>query len=96
MLAAYHGHLSTTQLLIDNGGDINRVNGRGQSPLAGVVFKGFDDVAKLLFEKGADIRAGMPSALDCAYMFRRREVLKVFGEVVPDEEDVAPSQREWA
>lgn len=60
------------------------------------MFKGFDDVAKLLFEKGADIRAGMPSALDCAYMFRRREVLKVFGEVVPDEEDVAPSQREWA
>lgn len=62
-----------------------------------MVFKGFDEVAKLLFENGADIRAGMPSALDCAYMFRRREVLRVFGEVVPDEEEsLPPSQREWA
>ncbi|KAI1826617.1 hypothetical protein F4861DRAFT_536928 [Xylaria intraflava] len=38
-LAAYHGHADLVRLLIQNGGDPNRLNDRGQSPIAGVVFK---------------------------------------------------------
>lgn len=44
MLAAYYGHSSLVELLIEHGADPNRVNDRGQSPLAGAVFKGEDAV----------------------------------------------------
>jgi ankyrin repeat protein len=39
MLAAYHGHADLVQLLIQHGADPNRLNDRGQSPLAGALFK---------------------------------------------------------
>lgn len=39
MLAAYHGHAGLVKLLIQHGADPNRLNDRGQSPLAGAVFK---------------------------------------------------------
>lgn len=55
------------------------LNGRGQSIIAGAVFKGYDDVVKLLLEKGADIRKGVPDAVQTAIMFRRRDVLGWFG-----------------
>ena len=42
MLAAYHGHPATVQVLTTRGADVNRVNDRGQTPLAGAVFKGED------------------------------------------------------
>jgi ankyrin repeat protein len=38
MLAAYYGHESTVAVLIARGADVNRHN-RGQTPLAGAVFK---------------------------------------------------------
>lgn len=47
MLAAYHGHAKLVKLLLENGGDPNRVNDRGQSPLAGAVFKGEDAVVEV-------------------------------------------------
>jgi len=49
MLAAYHGHAQLVKLLIDNGADPNRLNDRGQSPLAGAVFKMEDEVVEVLF-----------------------------------------------
>jgi ankyrin repeat protein len=39
MLAAYHGHAVLVKLLIEHGADPNILNDRGQSPLAGAVFK---------------------------------------------------------
>jgi ankyrin repeat protein len=39
MLAAYHGHGELVRLLVQHGADPNRINDRGQSPLAGAVFK---------------------------------------------------------
>jgi len=97
MLAAYHGHVDTVRALLDKGADPNVLNDRGQSPLAGVLFKGFDEVAKVLWEKGGDVRAGQPSALDCAYMFKRREMLRLWGEPIPDEPETQPAQtQEWA
>jgi uncharacterized protein len=64
MLAAYHGHASLVSLLLRHGADPNRINDRGQSPLAGVVFKNEEQCVKLLLEAGADPEIGTPSALD--------------------------------
>jgi ankyrin repeat protein len=47
MLAAYHGHAALVRLLLEHGADPNRVNDRGQSPLAGAVFKGEDAVVEV-------------------------------------------------
>lgn len=46
MLTAYHGHASLVKSLIKHGADPNRVNDRGQSPLAGAVFKLEDEVVE--------------------------------------------------
>lgn len=64
MLAAYHGHLEATELLIARGADVNRLNGIGQSPLAGAVFKKVPAIVDVLVEAGADPVLGRPSAID--------------------------------
>ncbi|KAF4913309.1 putative ankyrin repeat protein [Colletotrichum viniferum] len=87
MLAAYHGHAALVKLLIQHGADPNRLNDRGQSPLAGAVFKKEDEVIELywydaradaktnkaLLEGGADPEYGNPSALACVAMFKQEE-----------------------
>ena len=47
MLAAYHGHADLVKLLAEHGADPNRQNDRGQSPLAGAVFKKEDQVIEV-------------------------------------------------
>lgn len=47
MLAAYHGHAELVELLLHHGADPNRINDRGQSPLAGAVFKKEDRVVEV-------------------------------------------------
>jgi ankyrin repeat protein len=79
MLASYHGHAETAKMLLDNGADANVLNARGQSPIAGAVFKGYDDVVRVLYEGGADVKLGQPNAVDCARMFKRSSCLKLFG-----------------
>ena len=72
MLASYHGHLALTRLLLRHGADVNLCNDRGQSPLAGTIFKGEREVAVCLVEEGgADPRVGSPSALECVELFRQ-------------------------
>jgi ankyrin repeat protein len=74
MLAAYHGHATTVALLAARGADADRVNDRGQSPLAGAVFKDEQDVVRTLLEAGADPDAGTPSARATAAMFGRPDL----------------------
>lgn len=69
MLAAYHGNAGTVQALVRLGADVNRLNDRGQSPLAGAVFKGEDLVVSVLIGAGADPDHGQPSARATARMF---------------------------
>lgn len=69
MLAAYHGHAATVAMLARKGADVNRVNDRGQSPLAGAVFKGEHEVVSALLSTGADPDAGTPTARETALMF---------------------------
>jgi ankyrin repeat protein len=47
MLAAYHGHAPLVKLLLDHGADPNLLNDHKQSPLAGAVFKGEDEVVEV-------------------------------------------------
>jgi len=61
MVAAYHGHPRLVELMLMHGADPNRLNDRGQSPLAGAVFKMEDAVVDvghcLTFgEQLADVR----------------------------------------
>ncbi|MBX9742654.1 MAG: ankyrin repeat domain-containing protein [Chthoniobacterales bacterium] len=82
MLAAYHDHPQTVQLLLDFGAEPDRRNDRGQTPLAGVAFKGYAAVAAILLAAGADPLASQGvgamekemTPLDFAKMFARTEV----------------------
>lgn len=50
MLAAYHGHAELVKVLLQHGADPNRLNDRGQSPLAGAVFKKEDAVIEVYYQ----------------------------------------------
>ena len=77
--AGMWGHPGTLRLLLDRGAEGDRINDRGQTPLAGAVFKGETEVIKALLEGGADPAAGTPSAVDTARMFGKAELLDLFG-----------------
>ncbi|KPC78462.1 MULTISPECIES: ankyrin repeat domain-containing protein [Streptomyces] len=76
MLAAYHGHTETVRALVGRGADVDRRNGRDQSPVAGALFKGEDAIVAMLIEAGADLEAGTPSARATAEMFGRTALLE--------------------
>ena len=77
MLAAYHGHAA-------DGGRAGRraaptstgVNDRGQSPLAGAVFKAEPDVVQALLAAGADPDAGSPTARETAVVFGQPDLFR--------------------
>jgi ankyrin repeat protein len=75
MLAAYRGHTETVRLLLDRGADPGRANDRGQTPLAGAVFKREPAVVRALLDGGADPDAGSPSAAGTARLFGNEEFL---------------------
>jgi uncharacterized protein len=75
MLAACNGHADTVSALVVLGADPDRTNDRAQSPLAGSIFKGEDDVARVLLASGADPDVGTPNARATAQMFDRTDLL---------------------
>ena len=73
MLSTYHGHLPLSRILLSHGADPNRLNDRGQSPLAGAVFKGEGEIVDLLLEAGADVDLGKPSAAEAILLFKKTD-----------------------
>jgi len=69
MLAAYNGHAELVEGLVGRHADVDKQNARGQTPLAGAVFKKEDAVVRVLLSAGADPHAGHPSAVETAKMF---------------------------
>jgi ankyrin repeat protein len=76
MLAAYYGNDSAVTTLTARGADVDRRNDRGQTPLAGAVFKNDSTIIELLLSAGADPLAGSPSALETARYFERDELAR--------------------
>jgi ankyrin repeat protein len=76
MLASYYGHESAVAALVERGADVDRRNNRGQTPLAGAVFKNETTIMELLLRAGADPLAGSPSALETARFFEREELAR--------------------
>ncbi|KAI6167984.1 ankyrin [Pisolithus thermaeus] len=79
MLASYSNHPTLVSDLLARRADPNRLNDRGQSPIAGAVFKGYEEVVRILFQGGADPWLGHPSAAETAVMFDRKGVLEMMG-----------------
>lgn len=75
MLAAYHGHAETVRMLVGRGADVDLLNGRRQSPIAGALFKGEDEVVGVLRAAGADLEHGTPTAREAAAMFGTAHLL---------------------
>jgi ankyrin repeat protein len=74
MLASYYGHESAVAALIARGADVDRHNNRGQTPLAGAVFKNDTTIMELLVGADADPLAGSPSALETARFFGKGQL----------------------
>lgn len=75
MLVAYNGRVGLLRGLIARGADVDLPNDRGQTPLAGAVFKGLEEVVDILVSAGADPDAGTPTATETAKMFRGEDML---------------------
>lgn len=54
MLAAYNNSLQTAKMLLENGARVDELNDKSLSPLSGVAFKGYEDMARLLLKYGAN------------------------------------------
>jgi ankyrin repeat protein len=69
--------VGTVRALIERGADVNLRNNRDQSPIAGALFKGEDEIVAVLHRAGADLDAGTPSARATAEMFGRTHLLEL-------------------
>ncbi|OSC99626.1 ankyrin [Trametes coccinea BRFM310] len=88
---AYNGHAVLTRDLLAKGADPNRTNDQGQTPLAGAVFKGHDEVVRILVQGGANPRLGTPTAIQTARLFKKDELLQVMGATEEDLKEPVPS-----
>lgn len=79
MLAAYHDHADLVKALAGAGANVDKLNLRGQSPLAGAIFKKNDATIDALLALDADPRAGHPDAVATAQMFGRADLLDRLG-----------------
>jgi ankyrin repeat protein len=76
MLSAYNGHLECSKMLITQGANVNESNDHGHSILAGVAFKGYLSICRLLVENGALIdRRPLKDPILFAFIFGRRDVV---------------------
>lgn len=77
ILAAYHAHADTVELLLERGADHSRANDRGQTALAAAVFRQSTETVTRLIAAGADPDAGGPSARATAVFFQLPEMAEL-------------------
>jgi ankyrin repeat protein len=75
LLAAYHQHAATVEVLLSKGAALDQVNDRGQTPLIAAVFRQDAAIVSMLLAAGADPDAGAPSARATAAFFGLPEML---------------------
>jgi ankyrin repeat protein len=77
MLAGYHGRAEVVKLLLKSGATVDLRNDKGQTPLGGVAFKGYAEIATLLLAAGADPVAdqGGSTPADFATLAGKTEIL---------------------
>ena len=63
-------------LLLQHGANPNAMNDKGQSPLAGAVFKNEAEVIDALLDGGADPDWGKPSAMEAIGLFGKGDEWK--------------------
>lgn len=61
MILYFLGSDKVMELLIENGGDVNKAGNSGKAPLHWAAANGFDKVIKILLENNANITAGKGS-----------------------------------
>lgn len=63
--------------LLERGADVNKLNERGQSIVAGAVFQGDEAIVRMLIDANADPDAGHPTARETATMFGRASLIEL-------------------
>lgn len=79
--AAFKGYLSIVALLVNNGASLDEGDQNKTTPLIYATIFGHDEVAKYLFERGANpdyVDATGSSALDYAQSLNNEELLKLY------------------
>jgi ankyrin repeat protein len=77
ILAAYHCHADTVDMLLSRGADTERVNDQGQTALAAATFRQRRSIMASLMKAGADPHTGPKSAVQIARFFGLRDLAKV-------------------
>jgi ankyrin repeat protein len=81
ILASYNGRAAATRALLDHCAPVNAPDAaRGNTPLHGVAFKGYDAIAELLIQAGADVdarNAAGQTALMMAALFGRTAIFEM-------------------
>jgi uncharacterized protein len=77
ILAAYHSHLETVEMLLRHGVDHSRINHRGQTALGAAVFRRDLRTVTALLAAGADPEAGTQSATAVAQFFGLEEMVEL-------------------
>jgi len=102
ILATYHGHLSTSRVLLAHGADPCAVDRRGNSALMGAAFKGHSEIVQLLLEHPCAVDQAnslRQTAMMFARLFGREEVAALLRNAGASEtrvDDSGRSAKDWA
>lgn len=84
ILAAYHCHVDTVDVLIARGADTERVNDRGQTALAAATFRRERPIVVSLLTAGAGPATGEQSALQIAGFFNLTDMEDLLTRTWPE------------